>query len=174
MTVHDGNEAESVSRESSPLQRVPDQIELLNAVSASAAEVLRGSPRPPTSLVVRAGDVAIEAHWTDPGQGAAGLPQLVVSQPAGDAAGVDVDDAASYICAHLVGVFYRAAQPGAEPFVGEGDVVRAGQQVAIIESMKLLVPVKSDHIGVVVSVLKEDGEPVEFGDRLFHIKAEEG
>jgi acetyl-CoA carboxylase biotin carboxyl carrier protein len=99
---------------------------------------------------------------------------LVAAQLVGDAAGGDVDDAASYVCAGLVGVFYRAAQPGAEPFVGEGDVLRAGQQVAIIESMKLLVPVKSEHVGVVVSVLKEDGQPVEFGDRLFRVKAEEG
>jgi acetyl-CoA carboxylase biotin carboxyl carrier protein len=66
----------------------------------------------------------------------------------------------------MVGVFYRAPQPGAEPFVSEGDTVRPGQQVAIIEVMKLMVPVEADRAGRVVEILVDDASPVEHGQPL--------
>ena len=73
-----------------------------------------------------------------------------------------------------VGVFYRAPEPGAPPFVGEGDTVRPGQQVAIVEAMKLMLPVEADRAGRVVEVLKRDGEPVEYGEVLFVLAPDDG
>jgi len=66
-----------------------------------------------------------------------------------------------------VGAFYRAPRPDADPFVEVGDVVEAGQQVAVIESMKLFLPVNAEASGTVVEVLKENGEVVEHGEPLF-------
>jgi len=69
----------------------------------------------------------------------------------------------------MVGVFYRAPQPGAAPFVTEGDYITLGQQVAIIEAMKLMIPVEADRTGRITSVLVPDGESVEYGQPLFAV-----
>lgn len=71
------------------------------------------------------------------------------------------------VTAPTVGVFYRAPEPGAQHFVAVGDAVVPGQQMAIIEAMKLMIPVEADRAGRVVEVLCADGEPVEFGQPLF-------
>jgi oxaloacetate decarboxylase alpha subunit len=70
----------------------------------------------------------------------------------------------------MVGTFYRASQPGAPPFVEEGDVVAAGQTLCILEAMKLMNEVKSDVEGVVRTIHVENAEPVEFGQVLFDLE----
>jgi acetyl-CoA carboxylase biotin carboxyl carrier protein len=80
-----------------------------------------------------------------------------------------VQPAARYICAPSVGTFYRAPEPGAKLFVADGDLVRPGQQVAIVEAMKLMLPVDADEAGRVRRVLKQDGEPVEYGEPLIEL-----
>jgi acetyl-CoA carboxylase biotin carboxyl carrier protein len=74
------------------------------------------------------------------------------------------------IKAPLVGTFYRSSQPGADPFVQEGDVVDAGQTVAIVEAMKLMNQVPSDIGGKVAKILVSDGEWVEFEQALMIIE----
>jgi acetyl-CoA carboxylase biotin carboxyl carrier protein len=76
--------------------------------------------------------------------------------------------------APLVGTFYRASQPGADPFVQEGDVVDAGQTVAIVEAMKLMNQVPADVGGKVARILVADGEWVEFEQTLMIIEPLEG
>jgi acetyl-CoA carboxylase biotin carboxyl carrier protein len=66
----------------------------------------------------------------------------------------------------MVGTFYSAPEPGAEPFVTVGDEVRAGQQIAILEVMKLMTPVGADRAGRVAEVLVPDGTSVEYGTGL--------
>ena len=55
------------------------------------------------------------------------------------------DDGLHYVCAAIVGTFYRGPEPGAAPFVSEGDMVRPGQQIAILEAMKMMMPVEADR-----------------------------
>jgi Biotin carboxyl carrier protein len=74
----------------------------------------------------------------------------------------------------MVGVFHRSPEPGAPPFVDVGDTVVPGQQVAIVEAMKLMIPVKADTDGVVEQVLKESGEHVQYGERLFAVVPPDG
>jgi acetyl-CoA carboxylase biotin carboxyl carrier protein len=76
------------------------------------------------------------------------------------------ESTARYVTAHMVGTFYRAPSPGAEPFAEPGDEIRPGQQIGIIEAMKLSIPVEADAAGRVVEFLAENGAPVEFGDKL--------
>jgi acetyl-CoA carboxylase biotin carboxyl carrier protein len=71
--------------------------------------------------------------------------------------------------APMVGTFYRASSPGAEPYVKEGDVVKEGQILCIIEAMKLMNEIESKTSGRVVKILIENGNPVEFGQPLFEI-----
>jgi acetyl-CoA carboxylase biotin carboxyl carrier protein len=70
----------------------------------------------------------------------------------------------------IVGTFYRAPEPGAKPFADVGDTVRKGQVLCIIEAMKLMNEINSDVDGEVVKVYVENGQPVQYGERLFAIR----
>jgi oxaloacetate decarboxylase (Na+ extruding) subunit alpha len=72
--------------------------------------------------------------------------------------------------APMVGTFYRAPQPGAPPFVSEGDTVAPGQTLCILEAMKLMNEVKADIEGTVRTINVENGEPVEYGQLLFELE----
>lgn len=72
----------------------------------------------------------------------------------------------------MVGTFYRTPAPDAEPFVEEGDVVREGDVICIIEAMKLMNEIKSEVNGTVAKVLAENGQAVEFNQPLFIVEVE--
>jgi len=69
--------------------------------------------------------------------------------------------------APMVGTFYRAASPTADPYVREGDVVKEGQVLCIIEAMKLMNEIESKAGGRIAKILVENGQPVEYGQPLF-------
>ena len=71
--------------------------------------------------------------------------------------------------APMVGTFYRASSPGAEPFVEVGSVVKVGDTLCIIEAMKLLNEIEAEDAGTVKAILIENGQPVEYGEPLFVI-----
>ncbi len=70
----------------------------------------------------------------------------------------------------IVGTFYRASSPDAEPFTQVGDRVSAGSPLCIVEAMKLMNEIESDVTGTVVKVLVENAKPVEYGQPLFSIR----
>ena len=70
----------------------------------------------------------------------------------------------------IVGTFYRSAEPGAKAFVSVGDTVRKGQVLCIIEAMKLMNEIDSEYDGEVTSIYIENGQAVQYGERLFAIK----
>jgi acetyl-CoA carboxylase biotin carboxyl carrier protein len=72
--------------------------------------------------------------------------------------------------APMVGVFYRAPQPGAPPFVEEGDAVMPGQTLCIVEAMKLMNEIKADAAGIIRRIHVGNAEPVEFGQLLFELE----
>jgi oxaloacetate decarboxylase alpha subunit len=72
--------------------------------------------------------------------------------------------------APMVGTFYRAPEPGARPFVEEGDAVAPGDTLCILEAMKLMNHVKADIEGVVRAIHVENAQPVEFGQLLFELE----
>ena len=69
----------------------------------------------------------------------------------------------------MVGSFYRAASPDSAPFVEVGSTVKKGDVLCIIEAMKLLNEIESEHDGIIKKILLENGQPVEFGEPLFII-----
>jgi acetyl-CoA carboxylase biotin carboxyl carrier protein len=71
------------------------------------------------------------------------------------------------IAAPMVGTFYRAPKPDAEPFVNEGDEVHVGQTVCVLEAMKMFNEIPSDVAGRIARILVENGAPVEYGQPLF-------
>ena len=70
----------------------------------------------------------------------------------------------------IVGTFYRSAEPGAKAFVSVGDTVRKGQVLCIIEAMKLMNEIDSEYDGEVTSIYIENGQAVQYGERLFAIR----
>lgn len=67
----------------------------------------------------------------------------------------------------MVGTFYRAPAPGAEPYVKEGDLVQKGTVLCIIEAMKLMNEIEAEVRGRIARILVENGQPVEYGQSLF-------
>jgi len=149
--------------------------EMLAAVRQTAADLLARSPQPPSTLNVRVGEVAVEMAW-QPTQVApatvdgAVVPLVPAPAAVPVAAPVPVGPTLN---AATVGTFYRAPAPGAPPFVAEGDEISPGQQVAIIEAMKLMLPVEAERGGRIAEVLVADGEGVEYGQPLFRLATDE-
>ncbi len=86
-----------------------------------------------------------------------------------------VDDATvasdvTIVEAPILGTFYRSSAPEGSPFVDVGAVVKPGDQLCIIEAMKLMNDIKSEYAGEVVDIFVENGQPVEYGERLFAIR----
>jgi acetyl-CoA carboxylase biotin carboxyl carrier protein len=70
----------------------------------------------------------------------------------------------------IVGTFYRSPEPGAASFVEIGSTVKKGQVLCIIEAMKLMNEIDSEYEGEIVNVYVENGQPVQYGERLFAIR----
>jgi oxaloacetate decarboxylase (Na+ extruding) subunit alpha len=101
----------------------------------------------------------------------AGAPAPIAPEtPVEPAPEAPPDDGAIRIEAPMVGTFYRASQPGAPPFVEEGDAVAPGQTLCILEAMKLMNEVKAEIEGVVRTIHVQNGQPVEYGQALFDLE----
>jgi acetyl-CoA carboxylase biotin carboxyl carrier protein len=160
---------------------VPD-AGTLEAVHDSVLQLVARLPRLPSALRVVAGGVTIEAEWATvvPAGGLEGGALSASTNGAGaGAAGLtaadddEVPDDRAYVRSPTVGSFYRASKPGAPPFVEVGARVVAGQQVAVVESMKLFFAVKAEVDCTIVEVLKDDGAAVEHDEALFAVEPAE-
>jgi acetyl-CoA carboxylase biotin carboxyl carrier protein len=74
------------------------------------------------------------------------------------------------VCSPMVGNVYLASKPGAPPFIKEGDTVREGQTLLIVEAMKVMNPIASPRAGVVKRILVQDAQPVEYNEVLLVIE----
>jgi acetyl-CoA carboxylase biotin carboxyl carrier protein len=106
------------------------------------------------------------------------LPQVHAAAHASAAAAAppakteaDEDASLHIVKSPIVGTFYEAPSPGTPPFVKVGDAVEAGQILCIIEAMKLMNEIESDAAGEIVKRFIESGQPVEYGQSLFAIRA---
>jgi acetyl-CoA carboxylase biotin carboxyl carrier protein len=152
--------------------RADEMRGLLEQVRHNAVQLLSDLERVPRNLRVQAGDIAIEVEW---GEEVDGVPTTAsTSVPDRRPAAQETEDKGEveYLTAPTVGVFYRSPEPGAEPFVSAGDTVRPGQQIGIVEAMKLMIPIEADRAGRITEILKVNGEAVEFGERLFTLAVE--
>jgi acetyl-CoA carboxylase biotin carboxyl carrier protein len=93
-----------------------------------------------------------------------------VGAPAAAAAVAEEGSELCIVKSPIVGTFYRAAEPAAKAFVSVGDTVRKGQVLCIIEAMKLMNEIDSEYDGEVTNIYVENGQAVQYGERLFAIK----
>lgn len=153
---------------------------LMEVVRDNAARLLSGVPHPPAVLRLRAGEVTVELEWhATPGFSAHTEPVPAVAVPARVALPLPVANGESSqtrleVTAPSVGTFYHAPEPGAAPFVSVGDTVTAGQQVGIIEVMKIMLPVEADRSGRVVEILAKNGAQVEYAEPLLVLASADG
>jgi acetyl-CoA carboxylase biotin carboxyl carrier protein len=144
----------------------------LPEVQECLIQILHALPGLPRRLHLTAGEVTVELEWA-----AGGLPDTGDLTAGGAATlngntangSVTTDPLGDFVGSPSVGTFYRSPEPGAPPFVAEGDLVRSGQQVAIVEVMKLMLPVEAERAGRVARILKADGESVEYGEPLIEL-----
>jgi acetyl-CoA carboxylase biotin carboxyl carrier protein len=100
------------------------------------------------------------------------LPAARATPPLIDAAPADVDEQIelAVVKSPIVGTFYRSPEPAAAPFVNIGDTVKKDQVLCIIEAMKLMNEINSEIDGVITNIYVENGQPVQYGERLFAIR----
>jgi acetyl-CoA carboxylase biotin carboxyl carrier protein len=111
------------------------------------------APGPPMHAVMPASS---SAHSSGPASPAK------VEEPA--------EEALHIVKSPIVGTFYESSSPGASPFVKIGDQIEVGQVLCIVEAMKLMNEIESDAAGEVVQRLVTNGQPVEYGQRLFALR----
>lgn len=146
------------------IRKVKKLIELLEASDIAEIEIHEGEE-----------SVRISRHGTLPPPAAA-APVAVAASAAAPAIAAAPDEETEpeleghIIHSPMVGTFYRASNPGAKPFVNEGQSVNAGDTLCIIEAMKILNQIESDKSGVVKRILVENGQPVEYNQPLFIIE----
>ncbi len=99
----------------------------------------------------------------------AGAAAPITEAPASQSAPA-ADPTTAFVTSPFVGTFYRSPAPDADPFVDVGTVVKQGQTLCIVEAMKLMNEIESDVAGTVLEVLVENGQSVEFGQKLFKLK----
>jgi acetyl-CoA carboxylase biotin carboxyl carrier protein len=85
-------------------------------------------------------------------------------------AGADAEIELAVVKSPIVGTFYRSSEPGSAAFVDIGSTVKKGQVLCIIEAMKLMNEIDSEYDGEVVNIYVENGQPVQYGERLFAIR----
>jgi acetyl-CoA carboxylase biotin carboxyl carrier protein len=98
-------------------------------------------------------------------------PAAAAAAPAGTATAVEDEEMElAVITSPIVGTLYRSPDPSSPPFVDIGQTIRKGQTLCIIEAMKLMNEIESEYEGEVVKVYVENGQPVQYGERIFAIK----
>jgi acetyl-CoA carboxylase biotin carboxyl carrier protein len=142
---------------------------LLEAVVRRAAQIEAATSAPVRRVKVQADDMVVEIEWSV-AEGAAAHTATAAS-PGETSAEKDADGRVT-VQSPAVGLFYRAPEPGAKPFVEVGDFVEVGQQIGILEAMKLMNPIESEHAGQVIEILAENETPVEYGQPLLVLTAD--
>jgi acetyl-CoA carboxylase biotin carboxyl carrier protein len=154
------------------LRKLKTLIDLVSESGISELEVTEGEGK--VRIVKNAPPVYVQSPAP---QYAPQIGAAVAAHPAGVAEGAAAAPAAPaaaapqghVVTSPMVGTFYRAPSPGADPFVQVGDTVKEGQTICIIEAMKLLNEIESDLAGVIKEILVENGQAVEYGQPLFVI-----
>jgi acetyl-CoA carboxylase biotin carboxyl carrier protein len=135
--------------------------EAMDVLSRGVAAVVHAAPTVPSRTCVRFGCASIEVEW----------PATAAPEPGPVTAEPPERTERHVVRAPLVGTFYRAPEPGSRPFVDTGDLVEPGQQVGIVETMKLMTPVTADLLGRVGDILVGDAEAVEFDQPLLVLES---
>jgi acetyl-CoA carboxylase biotin carboxyl carrier protein len=147
------------------IRKVKKLIELLEESGISEIEISEGEESVRISRYPKPGSVTMTQA---PSAAPAPAPAAVPLPPVADAAPAAMRG--QQVTAPMVGTFYSGPAPGSKPFVEIGTEVKPGDTLCVIEAMKMMNQIESEFAGRVVSILVENGNPVEFGQPLFVIE----
>ncbi len=150
------------------IRKVKKLIEMLEESSLSEIEIREGEEAIRISRGSSGGTQVV--HMAPAPMHAA--PHAAPAAPAAAPAATPAEalPAGHAVISPMVGTFYRAASPEAKSFVDVGSQVNVGDTLCIIEAMKMMNEIESDKAGVIKAILKENGQPVEYGETLFIIE----
>jgi acetyl-CoA carboxylase biotin carboxyl carrier protein len=150
------------------IRKVKKLIEMLEESSLSEIEIREGEEAIRISRGSSGGTQVV--HMAPAPMHAA--PHAAPAAPAAVPAATPAETlpAGHAVISPMVGTFYRAASPDAKSFVDIGSQVNVGDTLCIIEAMKMMNEIESDKAGVIKAILKENGQPVEYGETLFIIE----
>jgi acetyl-CoA carboxylase biotin carboxyl carrier protein len=132
-------------------------------------EGLRLRLRKEAVVTVAAAPPAALADGVLPATIAATAPEAIAAAGVPSQAG-EVEIELAVVKSPIVGTFYRSSEPAAPSFVEIGSSVKKGQVLCIIEAMKLMNEIDSEYDGEIVNIYIENGQPVQYGERLFAIR----
>jgi acetyl-CoA carboxylase biotin carboxyl carrier protein len=147
------------------IRKVKKLIELLEESGISEIEISEGEESVRISRYPHPGTVSVQTLQPP---AAAPAPAPAPTAPAAPAPPPAARG--QQVTAPMVGTFYSGPAPGAKPFVEIGTEVKPGDTLCVIEAMKMMNQIESEVAGRVVSILVENGSPVEFGQALFIIE----
>ena len=161
------------------IRKIKKLIELLEESSLSEIEIVEGeesvrlsrataSAAPVPMSQVQLPDNVHAAAWSAPAPAPAAPPAQAVAAPEDEE--VESVPEGELVRAPMVGTFYAASTPDADPFVSLGQQVSEGETMCIIEAMKMFNQIEAEASGTVVAILVENGQPVEFDQPLFVIR----
>jgi acetyl-CoA carboxylase biotin carboxyl carrier protein len=150
------------------IRKIKKLIELLEESNVEELEIQEGEE----SVRISRGSRNNMAH--QPMHTIVHQPQVAsqpapAAEPTAPAAAAPSVSSGHEVKSPMVGTFYRAASPGAKPFVEVGQKINVGDPICIVEAMKMMNQIEADKAGVVEAILVEDGEPVEFDQPLVTI-----
>jgi acetyl-CoA carboxylase biotin carboxyl carrier protein len=149
-------------------EEICELIRLVGSSGVSMVEVEHAGSRvriDGAARVAAAAPAPAAAPSEAPAASAAPAPAVGEGAPA-----AAEEDGLHPVTSPIVGTFYRAPNPDAEPYIKVGDAVERGQILCIVEAMKLMNEIECDVRGTVVKVLPENAQPVEYGEPLFLIR----
>ena len=153
------------------IRKVKKLIELLEESGISEIEISEGEESVRISRYPNPGTVSVQTlHHPPPPPPAPAPAPAPTNADSAQAAAAAPAARGQQVTAPMVGTFYASPSPGSKAFVEIGDEVKVGQTLCIIEAMKMMNQIESEFAGKVVSVLVENGSPVEFGQALFIIE----
>jgi acetyl-CoA carboxylase biotin carboxyl carrier protein len=147
------------------IEELKELLEFVSERNIAELELEDGATKLKIRKSLAGGAPAVEVAGAADAKAVEGVDPAAV-----DAAAPALEDGLLYITSPMVGTFYRQPEPGAEPFAREGDYIKKGQVLCIIEAMKLMNEIESEHEGQLVKVLAENGQPVQYGDQLFALR----
>ena len=150
------------------LRKLKTLIDLVSESNVSELEITEAEGKVRIVKSAPAGYGAPVAYTMAPPAPAPAVAPAIEATPV--VASAPAEPTGHVVKSPMVGTFYRAASPGAKPFVEIGDSIKQGETICIVEAMKILNEIEADKSGTVTQILVENGQAVEYGQPLYVIE----
>lgn len=152
------------------LRKLKTLIDLVSESNVSELEITEAEGKVRIVKSAPMGMAAPVTYTMAPSPAPMAAPAAVPAVDATPVAAATAGPVGHTVKSPMVGTFYRAASPGAKPFVEVGDTIKEGETICIVEAMKILNEIEADKSGTVTQILVQNGQAVEYGQPLYVIE----